>query len=99
MEDNVENPVQSVFDAPVGADGISEGFGVEFGGRKIVTPLVLAFSIAFDQGFDHSDHLQAGETRLFWISSVGKQPFYVMTDGMMADFDPTMVIVGGFHGL
>ena len=91
VEDDVEHPMQAVFDAPLGA------------GRRRRKPAHRAWpsrdssgvgwdaAVAFDAAFDHGDHGEVGEGRLVGIAAVGEQPVDIVADQMAALFDAAMV--------
>jgi len=62
-EDDVENPVQPVLDAPMAAHDATECFGIQLGGTQIISCLLLDFAVAFGLALDHADHGDAGEGR------------------------------------
>lgn len=41
MEDDIEGPVKPVFNAPMGAHGSGEAFGIELGRGEIIASLML----------------------------------------------------------
>ena len=102
MEDDVEDPMQAVLDAPMGAHGQSENVRIELGGGEIISPLPRHRAAFFDPGPDHADHGQMGETRLVSIAARGEQPIDVVADEMAALLDAAVVGVGrlmnGFDG-
>jgi hypothetical protein len=95
VEDDVENPVEAVFDAPVGADGAGESSGGQRRRRQVIASGRADFAVFFDVGLDHADHGEAGETGFAGKAAVGGEPGHVMADGMPADLDPAMVAIGG----
>ncbi len=95
MEDDIEHPVQPVFDPPVGSYGMREGLGFELCRRKIVAPLALASASALDAGLDHADHGQMGKARFISEAPIREQPSDVVADQMAALFDPAMISVSG----
>ena len=94
MEDNVEHPVEPVFDAPMGADCGGEGLGIEFDGREVIAPFRAFAALPFDMVFDHGDHREMGKMGFIRIATVGKQPLCVVTDAVAAFFDAAMIGVG-----
>ena len=53
VECDVEDPVQAVLDAPVGADGAGEGVGRQPRGGQAIAPAGRGFAVALDLGLDH----------------------------------------------
>ena len=82
MEDDIEHPVQPVFDPPVGSFGMREGLGFELCRREIVAPLALASASALDAGLEHADHGQKGKARFISEAQIREQPSDVMADQM-----------------
>ena len=99
VEDDIEDPMQSVFDMPMGANCGSEAFGGEFCGGQIVASLGAGFAAAVDFGLDHSQHGQAIEAPLAGEAPVGGEPVDRVADGMPADLDAAVVAIGGFMAL
>ena len=69
-EDDIEHPMEPVFDAPMGAHRLGEGCGIELGRAEIVAAFVRGFAAALGFGLDHRDHRQAGEGNLAGIAAV-----------------------------
>jgi hypothetical protein len=86
MEDDIEHPVQPVFDPPVGSFGMREGLGFELCRREIAAPLALASASALDAGLEHADHGQNGKARFISEASIREQPSDVVADQMAALF-------------
>ena len=92
--DDIENPMQSVLDAPVGADGRRKGFGIERYRGEVVSPFSRDRIISLDARFDHANHGQMGEARFVGIAAIREQPAYVMADDMVTLLDPAVIAVG-----
>src|SRR3546814_9170491 len=95
MEDDIEDPVQAVLDAPMGAPGMGEGLGIEPGGGEIIAAFALDLAAAFDAGLDHGDGGEAGEARFAGIAAVREEPVDGMADGVAAAFEAAMIVVEG----
>src|SRR3546814_16151588 len=98
MEDDIEDPVQAVLDAPMGAPGMGEGLGIEPGGGEIIAAFALDLAAAFDAGLDHGDGGEAGEARFAGIAAVRDEPVDGMAGGVAAAFEAAMSVVAGFGG-
>ena len=94
VEDNVEDPVEPVFDAPMGAHGQGENLGIKLGGAEIVTPLASEGSVSFDPAFDHGDHSQMGKAGLVRVTARGEEPVDIIADKMAALFDAAVIGIG-----
>ena len=95
MEDDVEHPVEPVFDAPMGADCGGEGLGIKVDGREVIAPFRAFAALPFDMIFDHGNHREMGKMGFIRIATVGKQPLCVVTEAVAAFFDAAMIGVGG----
>src|SRR3982750_2373205 len=60
-EDDIQDPVQPVLDAPVGPYRAGEARRVEGGGGEIVAPFPLDLAAALGGALDHADHGEAGK--------------------------------------
>ena len=74
VEDDVEHPVELVLDAPMGTDGVREGFGAELGRGQIIAAFLLYFPMTLDDGLDHADHCKVRKTRLILVPSSENNP-------------------------
>jgi hypothetical protein len=99
MEDDVEDPVQAVLDAPMGSDGGGEKLCIELDGREVVALLALDFSGALGGGLDHGDHGQAREQALLGKVPLRNQPVDLVADDMVALFEAAVVGIGGVERL
>ncbi len=54
MEDDVEHPVETVFDAPMGADCGGEDLSIELDGREIIAPFRTFAALPFAMVFNHA---------------------------------------------
>lgn len=61
VEDDIENPVQPVLNAPMSAHGGGECFGVERCRGQVISPLLGERAVALAPGFDQADHGQMGK--------------------------------------
>ena len=95
MEDDIHDPVQAVFDVPMGAHGGGKAFCGELCGREEVTPFDRCFSVALDFGLDHGDHGEVLEAPLAGEAPVAFQPVDPVTDGVSSGFDAAMSPVEG----
>jgi len=99
VEDDVEHPVEAVFDAPMGADGAGESRCVEVGGGGVVAPRGGRAAGTFDDALDHADHGEAGKARFAGKAAVGDEPCDVGGDAVSPDLDATVIAVGGLVGV
>src|SRR5690606_33332053 len=99
MEDDIEDPVKPVFDAPMGAYGSGEAFGIELSRGEIITSLLLEAPLSFDLGFDHRDHGEMRESWFVGIAPVGEQPIHLMAYDMTPALEAAMVLFDRFEGL
>ena len=95
MEDDIHDPVQAVFDVPMGAHGGGEAFCGELCGREEVAPFDRCFSVALDLGLDHGDHVEVLEAPLSGEAPVAFQPVDPVADGVSSGFDAAMRPVEG----
>ena len=95
VEDDIEDPMQAVFDAPVGAHRRRESLGVETSGGEVVAPFVGKRAVALTVAFDHGDHGQVREARLVGIAAIREQPVDFMADDMAALLDPAVLAICG----
>ncbi len=63
MEDEIDNPVQAVLDAPMGAHRGGEGLGVGRRRGEVTAPLPRDRAISFDAAFDRADRGQMRKGR------------------------------------
>ena len=83
----------------MGADGAGEEGRIDWQGGKKEAAGAGGFAIAFDLRFDHGDGFQPRKARLARSAAVAVQPGYIMADPVAADFNASVVGVGGFmHG-
>src|SRR3954470_14568957 len=99
VEDDIQDPVQPVLDAPVGPYRAGEARRVEGGGGEIVAPFPLDLAAALGGALDHADHGEAGKGDLAGVAPAGEQPGHVVADGVAADLDPAVPAVGGLEGV
>ena len=95
LELDIEHPVQTVFDCPVGARRCGEGLGCQDTRRDIATPFGFYLAAGLDAGLDHGDGFKALEARLIGITALAAHPAGVLRDEVAARFDAAM----GFFGL
>jgi len=93
VEDDIEDLVQPVLDAPVGAHGGGKGPGIELCGGDVVALLVSHPGVVGGRGLDHGDGGEAGEYPFVGVAAVGHQPSDVMGDAVAALLDAAMVAV------
>ncbi len=98
-EDDIEDPVETVFDVPVGAHGAGEGLGVEPGRGEVVAFLAFDLAVALDLGLDPGDHGEVGEAGFVGVAAVGEEPVDVVADGVASKLDAAMVAVGGLEAI
>ncbi|SEF03348.1 hypothetical protein SAMN05519104_7960 [Rhizobiales bacterium GAS188] len=95
VEDDVENPVQPVLDAPMGADRGRERFGIELRRSQIISPLSRDRSVSLDASFEHADHGEVGEARLVGVTAIREQPVDLVADDKATLLDAVVIAVGG----
>ena len=95
VEDDIENPMEPVFDAPVVADGLGEGLGVEFCRGYVVASFRLNLATALGGGLDHADHGQSGEFAFVGKAAVGEEPIDLMADAMVALLQTAVIGIDG----
>ena len=74
FESHVENPVESVFDLPMGAHGLGSLFGSQCSRGDIVTTLPGAVRLVFDARFDPDDGGDPGKAILAGEAPVSGHP-------------------------
>ena len=89
VEDHVEDPVEPVLDAPVGAPGTGEQHGVGGQRRDIEMLGGLALAVALDLALDQGDGLQAGPGMALL------EPVDIVGCPVAADFQAAMVTIDG----
>jgi len=97
MEDDVEDPMQAVLDAPVRPDCAGQRSWVDGqGGQKVATGGGDG-AVALDAGLDHCNGIEAREPRLAGEAAFGGQPVHVVADPMAAGLDTAMVGIDGLE--
>jgi hypothetical protein len=99
VEEDVHNPVEAVFDAPVGAHRVGELGGGELGRGEVVALGFGRLAVAIDLAFDHGDHGEAGKARLAGEAAAAGEPVDAVADAVAADLDAAVAAVGGFVAL
>ena len=90
LELDIEHPMQAVFNAPMGARRLREGFGRQDPRRDIAAPFGFAFATHFDTRLDHGDGAEALEARLIGIAPLAAHPVNALGDEMAARLDAAM---------
>jgi len=70
MEDDVEDPMEAVLDAPMGANGACESLGIQPCGGEIVSLLLADLSVPFGGGLDHGDGREGWKPPFIGIAPV-----------------------------
>lgn len=99
VRDHVEHPVEAVLDAPMGANGGGEGYGVEPRRRETIPSFPRDRAVSLDAALDHADHGEAGKARFAGKAAVGDEPCDVGGDAVSPDLDATVIAVGGLVGV
>ena len=99
MEDDVEDPVEPIFDVPMASDGAGEELGVEGHRGEKIAAFAADAAIAFDLGLNHGDGLEAREARLPGEAPVRGQPSHVAADEVPPLFDAPVIGVEGFEAV
>ncbi len=86
VHDDVEPPVQAVFDAPMGADDFVEAFGRQWRAEQIVGGFGRRLAGGFAEALDLADSGQARPLMVF------DQPCDVGRDGRRAGFDAAFAV-------
>src|SRR4051794_24113570 len=89
------DPMQAVFNAPMGANRTSEGQSIQKSRRKIVAAREGGPAVPLHVGLDHGDGGKARKARLAREAAIGQEPGHVMADDVAPDLDAAMVAVGG----
>src|SRR5215213_238907 len=94
VEDHVHDPMQAVFNAPMGANRTGKGRGLEKSRREIVSAREGRLAAPLHLGLDHGDGGKAGKARLARDAAIGREPGLVMVDDVAPDLDAAVVTVG-----
>ena len=95
VEDGIEDPVDAIFDAPVGADGGGKPLGSQVRRSEIEAVRAGDPAVTLDLGFDHGDTGKPRHHRLAGVAAIGDQPGDVAADRMTAHLNAAVVGVGG----
>jgi len=86
VHDDIEPPVQAIFDAPMRADDFVEAFGRQGRAEQIIGGLERCFAGGFADALDLADSRQARPLMVF------DQPCDVGRDGRRAGFDAAFAV-------
>ena len=92
-EDDVEHPVQPVFDAPVAADGLGGAFGGKAGGGDVVPGLGVGPGAAPDVGLDADEAGGIGQAAFAGEAALAGEPADLTRDADGALLDAAMALV------
>ena len=95
MEDDIHDPVQSVFNVPVGAHRGGKAPGGKLRGSEEVAPFDRRFSVTPDLSLNPRNHGEVLKAPLAGEAPVAFQPVDFMAHGVPSDFDTAMTAVEG----
>jgi hypothetical protein len=93
VEDDVEDPVEAIFDPPMAAHGVGGGFGGEGGGGDIVSGVEAAVILEFGTRRDLDDGGDGGQAQFAGEAPVAIEPLDLADDGDGALLDAAVALV------
>ncbi len=95
VEVDVEDPMEAVFDTPMGADRLGRPRCGEEGGGDVIARFGARAVGEFSAGLDTDDRGGSREAMLAWKAPVAAQPIDVMkhADGTLLDAAVTLVVI------
>ena len=91
VKDDVEHPMEAIFDAPMASHGCCEGLGIELCRGKVEAPFLLNTTAAIGPGLDHGNHGQLGKAGLVGVAPIREQPIDIVADKVAPLFEPPRV--------
>ena len=93
VELHVQDPVELVFDGPMGSHSLGELRRIEHRRGDIQASLGRCLAALLDRRFDHANGGEAGEAGLSRIAAVAGHPVHGVGHDMVAGLDAAMALV------